>query len=33
MKRINNGYCDYYYLTEEGVIYNINTNTYKEPDK
>ena len=33
MKRINNGYCDYYYLTEEGVLYNINTNTYKEPDK
>lgn len=24
MKQINNGYADYYYLTEKGEIYNSN---------
>lgn len=33
MRKLNNGYCDYYYLTEDGKIYNENTGEYKEPNK
>lgn len=33
MKQINNGYCDYYYLTEDGMIYNSKTEEYKVADK
>ena len=33
MKQLNNGYADYYYLTEDGLIYNVNTDKYIKPDK
>ena len=33
MKKINNGYADYYYLTEEGSVYNAATDNYIKPDK
>ena len=33
VRKINNGYCDYYYLTEDGRIYNAQTNEYKDADK
>lgn len=33
MKKIENGYCEYYYLTEDGKIYNSQTKEYKYPDK
>lgn len=29
MQKINNGYCSYYYLTEDGRIYNAATKQYK----
>ena len=28
MKQINNGFCSYYYLTEDGKVININNNKY-----
>lgn len=31
MKQVNNGYKDYYYLTEEGLIYNAESNSYIKP--
>lgn len=33
MRKVENGYCEYYYLTEDGRIYNSITDEYKEPDK
>lgn len=33
MRQINNGYCKYYYLTEDGRLYNDETKEYKEADK
>lgn len=33
MKQIKNGYCSYYYLTEDGRIYNANTKEYKKTSK
>ena len=33
MKKLNNGYADYYYLTEEGTIYNESEDRYILPDK
>jgi hypothetical protein len=33
MRQINNGFCDHYYLTEQGTIYNSQTNTYREETK
>lgn len=32
MKQINNGYKDYYYLSEDGIIYNSATKSYLKPD-
>lgn len=31
LQQINNNYADYYYLTEEGTIYNSKTNKYIKP--
>lgn len=33
MKKVDNGYCENYYLTEDGKIYNSNTNKFREADK
>ena len=33
MKQINNGYCECYYLTEDGRLYNTQTKEYKSADK
>lgn len=33
MQKVNNGYCEYYYLTEDGRLYNEVTKEYKEADK
>lgn len=33
MKQINNGFCEYYYLLEDGRIYNKNKNKYIEAGK
>ena len=33
MKQINNGYCEYYYLTKDGQIYNKELDEYRNPDK
>lgn len=33
MKKIENGYCEYYFLTKDGKIFNAKTNEYKTPDK
>lgn len=33
MKKIENGYCEYYYLTEDGRVFNEQTKEYKEPTK
>lgn len=33
MQQINNGYCKFYYLTEDGRVYNAETKQYKEADK
>ena len=33
MKQIQHGYCDYYFLTEEGEIYNKKKEIYIKPDK
>ena len=32
MHQINNGFADYYYLTEAGEVYNITTEKYIKPD-
>ena len=32
MKQVNNGYADYYYLLEDGRIYNAATEAYIEPN-
>ena len=32
MRKIENGYCEYYYLTEDGKLYNAQTNEYKDAD-
>lgn len=32
MKQINNGYADYYYLTEDGQVYNAAASSYIKPD-
>ena len=29
VRKIENGYCEYYYLTEDGKLYNAQTNEYK----
>lgn len=33
MQKIKNGYCEYYYLTKDGRVYNEVTDEYKEPNK
>lgn len=33
MKKVENGYCDYYYLTEDGRLYNSLTDRYKQADQ
>lgn len=33
MKKINNGFMDYYYLNEDGTIYNASTNNVIKPNK
>ena len=33
MKKVENGYSDYYYLTEDGKLYNSITKEYKEANK
>ena len=33
MKQLNNGYCSCYYLTEEGLLYNADNNTFKAANK
>ena len=33
MRKVENGYCENYYLTEDGRIYDSTTDEYKEPDK
>lgn len=33
MRKIENGYCEYYYLTDDGKLYNEKTNEYKNADK
>lgn len=33
MKQINNGYCECYYLTMDGQLYNAQLNEYRKPDK
>ena len=33
MKQIKNGYCDYYYLTNDGKVYNNITKKYLKLDK
>lgn len=33
MQQINNGFCDKYYLTEDGRLYNAETKEYKKADK
>lgn len=33
MKKIENGYCENYYLTEDGRLYNSITKEYKRADK
>ena len=33
MKQINNGYAEYYYMLEDGTIYNIVDNTIIKPNK
>ena len=33
MKKIENGYCDYYFLTEAGEIYDKDKDIYIKPDK
>lgn len=33
MQKINNGFADYYYLTEQGMIYNDKTKKKIKPDK
>ena len=33
MKKIENGYCDYYFLTEAGEIYNRDKDIYIKPDR
>lgn len=33
MKQVNNGYCECYYLTKDGKIYNADKGEYKEVDK
>lgn len=33
MKQINNGYCKDYYLTEDGMLYNASTKTFKGANK
>lgn len=32
IKKIDNNFADYYYLDENGVVYNANTNTYLKGD-
>ena len=31
MKQIKNNFCDYYYLTEQGIVYNKNTDECLKP--
>ena len=33
MKRIENNFCDYYYLTEDGTLFNSMNSRYKKADK
>ena len=33
MRKLNNGFCEYYYLTEDGKLFNSQTNELKEVDK
>ena len=33
MKRIENNFCDYYYLTEDGRLFNSMNSRYKKVDK
>ena len=33
MQKIKNGYCEYYYLTKDGRVYNEVTNEYKDANK
>lgn len=33
MKKVSNGYCECYYLTEDGRLYNEETKQYKEADR
>lgn len=33
MKQVNNGYADYYYLSEDGKVFNANTKKYLRADR
>lgn len=32
MQQVNNGFCDYYYLTTEGKVYNTKSQRYLKID-